>query len=196
MSSTAMANKLLLIETWRLQWVLLQLSVQLDQRWMPSLRSRSDDAVEELFCVVGRIGGLSSDCSSLGEMRTHLLEQILVTGTALSDSMNEFATFADRLNHRWQCAEDVLFIARTLERAVGMHSVELTVNAGAQRTLWVCISFTRDRSRMPQRGPDLMRQTCSHVLSRLDEFLEEERRQSQIPLTDRAQAMRSQSNYF
>jgi hypothetical protein len=53
-----------LIETWRMQWVLLQLAVQLDQ------------------------GGVKREVATLGELRKHLLEQIIETGSTIANSAN------------------------------------------------------------------------------------------------------------
>jgi hypothetical protein len=160
---------------WNMQWALLHLAMQLDQRWLPSLRRQSDAAADEVFSIARKLAGVERDFASLGELRKHLLERIIQTGSDLAEGLSARPERSVRFGLRKRRAEDVLFIARTLDRCVGMRSGELTVNPGAQRALWTSISSTCDRSEPPRRGPELIRHTCSHVLNRLEDWLEEER---------------------
>jgi hypothetical protein len=164
-----------LIETWRMQWLLLHVAVQLDQKWLPSLRQQSEDALQEVLAIAEKLGGVKREFASLGELRKHLLEQIIATGSTLADGLSVQSPRAERVGRSKRRADDLLFIARTLDRCVGMRSGELTVNPGAQRTLWSSISSTCDQSEPPRRGPELMRHTCCHALIRLDDWLEEQR---------------------
>src|SRR5687767_7426920 len=163
------------IETWHMQWVLLHVAVQLDQRWLPSLRHQSSAAVEEVFSIAQKLGGVTRDFVSLGDLRKHLLEKIIETGTQVAEGLSARPVLNVRFGLRKNRADDILFIARTLDRCVGMRSGELTVNPGAQRALWSAISSTRDQSEVPRRGQELIRHTCGHVLSRLEDWLDEER---------------------
>jgi hypothetical protein len=183
------------LEAWRMQWVLLQLAVQLDQRWLPSLRAQSEDAVEEVFSIARKLAGVGHELVGLGELRKHLLAHAIETGATLADGLSALAARSGQVELRSRRAEDVLFVARMLDRSVGMRSGELTVNPAAQRALWSSISSTHDRSEPPRRGPEVMRQACSHVLSRLDDWLEEERQQTQVPGPDSTRAMRSHANH-
>jgi hypothetical protein len=163
------------VEMLHMQWALLHLAVQLDQRWLPSLRQQSDAAVDEVFSIAQKLAGVKRDFANLGELRKHLLERIVETGSSLAEGLSAQPVRGVRFGLRKRRADDVLFIARTLDRCVGMRSGELTVNPGAQRALWAAISSTRDSADPPRRGPELIRHTCSHVLTRLEDWLEEER---------------------
>jgi len=167
------------LEQWHMQWVLLHVAVQLDQRWLPALRSQSEAAVAEVFSIARKAGGVKRELANLGELRKHLLEQIIETGSALAEGLSVRAGRSPRFARRNRCAEELLFIARTLDRCVGMRSGELTVNSGAHRVLWSSISPARDGSEPPRRGSLLIRHACFHVLSRLEDWLEEERAQAQ-----------------
>jgi hypothetical protein len=165
-----------LIETWRMQWVLLQLAVQLDQRWLPSFQPQSQDAVKEIFSIAKKLGGVTRELATLGELRKHLLEQIIETGSTLANSLSVETTRGDARASERQNAEDILFVARTLDRCVGMRSGDLTVNSAAQRLLWSSITSTRsDQSEAPRRGPELIRHTCTLALTRLDDWLDRQR---------------------
>jgi hypothetical protein len=187
-------NWVRLIETWRVQWSLLRLAVQLDQRWVLSLRPQTEEAVEEVFAIARQLGGVTRDIGNLGEMRTHVLDQILETGAKLIDNLSALDVSL-LVQQRLRCAEDVLFIARALQRSVGMHSGELTFNPAAQRALWYSIAASRDRSEMPHRGSKLTRETCCHVLSRLDELLSENHQPAQIHGAGFSAALRRQANH-
>jgi hypothetical protein len=169
------------IEVLHMQWTLLHLAVQLDQRWLPSLRQQSDGAVDEVFAIARKLGGVSRDFRNLGELRKHLLERIVETGSSLAEGLTAQPVRGVRFGLRKRRADDMLFIARTLDRCVGMRSGELTVNPDAQRALWAAISSTRDSSDPPRRGAELIRHTCSHVLNRLEDWLEEERESAERP---------------
>jgi len=164
------------LETLHVQWTLLHLAVQLDHRWLPSSRQRIGAAADdEVFTIAQKLGGLKRDFASLGELRKHLLECIVETGSHLALGLSAQSVQTVRFGLRKRRADDVLFIARTLDRCVGMRSGDLTCNPGAQRALWSVVSSTSDRTEMPRRGPELIRQTCIHVLTRLEDWLEEER---------------------
>lgn len=162
-----------LFETWYMQWRLLDMAVRLDRQWVPSLQQQGDDATQEVVSIAQKLAGFERDFGSLGELREHLLERIIETGSTLADSIlaDDLSDHASGTGRGERCAEDILFIARTLDRCVGMRSCRLTFNFGAQQALWSSISAVRDSSEQPLLGPELVQHTCIHVLSRLENWV-------------------------
>ena len=163
-------NDAKLVEIWHMHWLLLRVSAQLDQNWLPTFRQQSDEAADEALSIAQKLTGFEREFENLGELREHLLEQIVETGATLADRLScESGSLATQSRRR--VAEDSLFIARTLSRCVDMRTGRLTVHHDAQLALWSSLSSTLDAIEPPRRGPELVRHTCTHVLERLEDWI-------------------------
>jgi hypothetical protein len=166
-----------LVEIWHMHWLLLRVSAQLDQHWLPSFKRQSDDAVDEALTLAQKLTGFEREFANLGELREHLLEQIVDMGSTLADQLSCRGSAAERVERRRRCAEDALFMARTLSRCVDMRTGRLTVHHDAQLALWSSLTSTLDSLEPPRRGPELVRHTCTHVLERLEDWIKEDHAQ-------------------
>ncbi len=163
-----------LVEIWHMHWLLLRVSAQLDQHWLPTFKPQSDDATDEALAIAQKLTGFQREFANLGELREHLLEQIVETGSVVADRLSCQAPRGAALESRRRVAEDTLFIARTLSRCVDMRTGRLTVHHDAQIALWSSLSSTLDALEPPRRGPELVRHTCTHVLERLEDWIKED----------------------
>lgn len=163
-----------LVEIWHMHWLLLRVSAQLDQQWLPSFKEQSDGAADEALSIAKKLTGFEREFENLGELREHLLEQIVETGATLADRLScqsPGPAGSAAIEARRRVAEDSLFIARTLSRCVDMRTGRLTVHHDAQLALWSSLSSTLDAVEPPRRGPELVRHTCTHVLERLEDWI-------------------------
>jgi hypothetical protein len=159
------------VEIWHMHWLLLRVSAQLDQHWLPSFKAQSDDAADEALSIAKKLTGFEREFANLGELRQHLLEQIVATGATLVEQLSSQSSGARSSESRRRVAEDSLFIARTLSRCVDMRTGRLTVHHDAQLALWSSLSSTLDALEPPRRGPELVRHACTHVLERLEDWI-------------------------
>jgi len=171
------------LEIWHMHWILLHVAVQLDQRWSPTLRPQSEAAALEALSIARKLGRFERDFASLGELRKHLVGQILETGSTLADGLScQGSEPSQRLERHRRCAEDILFIARMLERAVDLDSCRFTGNDEARQVLWSSIATTSDRSEPAPSGHELVRHACTHAIERLEDWFKEESAPRPAPL--------------
>jgi hypothetical protein len=162
-----------LLGLWHMQWLLLDMAIRLDRRWLPWLQQQSDEAVQEALSIAQQLPGLQRKFTSLGEMRTQLLQAIIDTGGSLVDEVGQEPRL-ERIERHEREAQDLLLIARMLERCLDMRTCRRRFNHKAYRTLLGFLSPGVDYIPL-HRGPDLGQQTCSHVLGRVKIWLAEAR---------------------
>jgi hypothetical protein len=152
-----------LLGLWQMQWHLLDMSVRLHRRWLPELQQRSDEAVQEALSIAERLPGLQGKFASLDEMRAHLLQAIIETGASLVDEIDPHDAAGER---HGQEVQQLLRIAVVLDRCVDVRTCRRRSNHRAYRTLLNFLS--PDLQYIPLLGgPELVEQTCGHVLQRL-----------------------------
>ncbi len=97
------------VEIWHMHWLLLRVSAQLDQHWLPSFKDQSDEAADEALSIAKKLTGFEREFENLGELREHLLEQIVENGAALVDRLSS-QPGSRSIDSRRRVAEDALFV--------------------------------------------------------------------------------------